>query len=63
MKTLQTILTILTVVAIAAFSADDHGHKAIPGPKSGKVLETAPLHAEFFVQPDKKVRITFYSRA
>jgi hypothetical protein len=63
MKTLQTILIILTCVATAAFSADDHGHKAIPGPKGGKVLETKSLHAEFLVQPDKKVSITFYDES
>ncbi|HEY5743734.1 MAG TPA: hypothetical protein VIS99_14465 [Terrimicrobiaceae bacterium] len=63
MKTLQHILTILTAAATAAFSADDHGHKVIPGPKGGKVLETEPLHAEFFVQPDKKVSITFYDES
>lgn len=62
MKTLQAILTILTI-ATAAFSADDHDHKAIPGPKGGKVLETEPLHAEFFVQPDNKVSITFYDES
>ena len=54
MKTIQTILTILTLAATAALSADDHGHKAIPGPKGGKILETETLHAEFFIQPDKK---------
>jgi hypothetical protein len=63
MKTLQPISTILTIAAVAAFSADDHSHKAIPGPKGGKVLETEPLHAEFFVQPDKKVSVTFYDEA
>ncbi|MGB7840050.1 MAG: hypothetical protein WBL40_18260 [Terrimicrobiaceae bacterium] len=63
MKTLQPILTILTIAATAAFSADEHGHKAIPGPKGGKVLETEPLHAEFFVQPDKKVSIAFYDES
>jgi hypothetical protein len=63
MKTLQSILTILTIAATAAFSAEDHEHKAIPGPKGGKVLETEPLHAEFFVQPDNKVSITFYDES
>ena len=63
MKKLQHILTILVIVATAAFSEDDHDHKPIPGPKGGKVLETEPLHAEFFVQPDKKVSITFYDES
>ena len=30
---------------------------------SGKVLEAEPFHAEFFVQPDKKVSITFYDES
>lgn len=50
------------LMAPNAWSAEDHGHahKPIAGPKGGKVLETEPLHAEFFVQPDKKVSLTFY---
>ena len=60
MKTLQLILTVLTIATGSAFCADDHHHEAIPGPKGGKVLETEPLYAEFFVQPDKKASITFY---
>ncbi|HEY5742104.1 MAG TPA: hypothetical protein VIS99_06135 [Terrimicrobiaceae bacterium] len=63
MKTLQHILTILTAAATAAFSAEENDHKAISGPKGGKLLETEPLHAEFFVQPDKKVSITFYDES
>ncbi|HEY5953310.1 MAG TPA: hypothetical protein VIT18_03040 [Terrimicrobiaceae bacterium] len=63
MKTLQAILILLTIVATSAYSADEHDHKVIPGPKGGKVLETDPLHAEFFVQPDRKVSVTFYDQA
>jgi hypothetical protein len=62
MKTQQLILTILTIAAIV-FSAEEHDHKAIPGLKGGKVLETEPLHSEFFVQPDKKVSMTFYDES
>lgn len=62
MKPHQLFLTILTIAA-TAFSAEDHAHKAIPGPKGGKVLETEPLHSEFFVQPDNKVSITFYDES
>jgi hypothetical protein len=58
MKALHQI--IFTLAATIAFAADDHDHKTIRGPKGGKVLETEPLHAEFLVQPDKKVSITFY---
>lgn len=52
---------LLGSVALAAESG--HSHKTIPGPKGGKVLESMPLHAEFFVQPDRKVSVTFYDAA
>jgi hypothetical protein len=63
MKTSHLVLTLLTIAGTTALSADDHDHKPIPGPKGGKVLEIAPLHAEFLVQPDKKVSITFYDES
>lgn len=31
-----------------------------PGPKGGKLLESEPLHAEFFVNAERKVELTFY---
>jgi hypothetical protein len=62
MKPHQLFLTILTIGA-TAFSAQDHARKIIPGPKGGKVLETKPLRAEFFVRPDNKVTITFYDES
>jgi hypothetical protein len=62
MNILRFILAILTIVATgtSTFSAKDPDQKATPGPKGGRVLATEPLQAEFFVQPDKKVSITFY---
>ncbi len=47
----------------AQAKSESHSHKIIPGPKGGKVLESEPLNAEFFVQPDKKVSVTFYDEA
>jgi hypothetical protein len=47
----------------AEAKTEKHEHKTLAGPKGGKVLESAPLHAEFFVQPDKKVNVTFYDAA
>ena len=35
-----------------------HAHKG--GPKGGRLLETEP-HAEFFVEKDKSVTVTFYT--
>lgn len=53
----------LTLFAIASTSFAEEGHdhdKLIPGPKGGRVLKVAGGHAEFFVQPDRKVSLAFY---
>jgi len=46
-------------------ATDDHtGHahaKKIAGPNGGKVITVIEPHAEFFVTPDRKIRITFLS--
>jgi hypothetical protein len=64
MKHILNIIVAAALFSSSAFAADSaHTHKAIPGPKGGKVLESTPLHAEFFVQPDRKVSITFYDEA
>lgn len=64
MKILTTLLLGIALASTTlAASQDKHAHKPIPGPKGGKVLESEPQHAEFFVQPDKKVSITFYDDA
>lgn len=61
MKTLLTSTLTLLFLATAAFAEEGHGHdKVIPGPKGGKIVEVDGGHAEFFVQPDKKVSVTFY---
>lgn len=64
---MKTILTLIIITALAGtfqLSAQDkHTHKMIPGSKGGKMLETEPLHAEFFVHTDKKVSITFYNES
>lgn len=33
-----------------------------PGPKGGKLLESEPLRAEFFVNAEREVEITFYGQ-
>lgn len=41
----------------------DHEHdKVVAGPMGGRLLETKPARAEFFVQKDRKVAITFYDK-
>jgi hypothetical protein len=34
--------------------------KPIPGPKGGRILTTAAPHAEFFVEKNRTVAVTFY---
>lgn len=60
---LHSALAFLAITTPALFAADEHGHdKAIPGAKGGRIVEVAGGHAEFFVQPDKKVSVTFYGK-
>ena len=57
---LKTTLTLLAITS-TTFAEKGHDHdKPIPGPKGGRILEVEGGHAEFFVQPDKKVSVTFY---
>ena len=51
----------LLVITSTTFAEKGHDHdKPIPGPKGGRILEVESGHAEFFVQSDNKVSITFY---
>jgi hypothetical protein len=58
---MKSILLALAVIASASslIAAD----KAAAGPNGGRWLETEPLKSEFFVTPDRKVRITFFDKA
>jgi len=59
MKTLTTLLALALLSTTAIQAADDHAHgKAVAGPNGGRVIEIEGGHAEFFVQPDRKVRVT-----
>ncbi|HEY0862518.1 MAG TPA: hypothetical protein VGD97_00295 [Lacunisphaera sp.] len=56
MKTKSLLLTIAVLAGTALLHAD----KVAGGPKGGRLLESTPLKAEFFVTADRKVEITFY---
>lgn len=63
MKKLIRSTLALLILASGAYAAEEANHdKVIPGPKGGRILEVEGGHAEFFVQPDKKVSITFYDK-
>jgi hypothetical protein len=58
MKT-KTFLPLFLATAALTFAAG----KIVGGPKGGRLLETEPQKAEFFVTKDRKVEVTFYDAA
>jgi hypothetical protein len=50
------------ILTIAALSCASMLHAAMTGagPKGGRLLQSEPLRAEFFVNSDRKVEVTFY---
>ena len=59
MKKYLHLLLAVALLTTSALAADT----PISGSNGGKILSSVPLHAEFFVQPDRKVSITFYDEA
>jgi hypothetical protein len=56
MKTKSLLLLIAALAGTSLLQAE----KTAAGPKGGRLLESQPLKAEFFVTADRKVEITFY---
>ena len=56
MKTLPLLSTLL-VAATLCLAAEK---KITPGPKGGKLLENSAPRAEFFIEKDNRVTVTFY---
>ena len=54
---------LLVVAALSGFVPAQAAEKIVGGPKGGRLLETEPQKAEFFVTKDRKVEITFYDAA
>lgn len=52
----------MAVAALAFGMSLAHAEKIIPGPKGGRLLENESPRAEFFVEKDKTVTITFYDK-
>ncbi len=59
----KTIRQLLLVSITLAASAVAFAAKPLAGPKGGKIVTTAAPHAEFFVEKDRKVTITFYDQS
>lgn len=51
---------IMAVAALVFGISQVHAEKITPGPKGGRLLENESPRAEFFVEKDKTVTITFY---
>jgi hypothetical protein len=48
------------IIAMLTGVAPLHAEKPDAGPKGGRLLESQPLRAEFYVDADRRVEITFY---
>ena len=61
MKTKISLLLAIVSLALPSLYADgDHVHvKKEAGPNGGRVVNSVTPHYEFFVTPEKKVKITF----
>ncbi len=51
------------VAALCATASLQAVEKIVAGPKGGRLLESEPNKAEFYVTSDRKVEITFYDAA
>lgn len=60
MKTTRYIATALIALAVTAAALVA---KPIAGPKGGRILTTDAPHAEFFVEKDRTVVVSFYDKA
>jgi len=63
MKYILKHLFLAAFFASSVYAENIHKHAIISGPKGGKVLNSEPWRAEFFVQRDRKVSVTFYDAA
>ncbi len=55
----KSLLPLFLLAASLACAAE----KIVAGPRGGRLLDTAPLKAEFLVTKDRRVEVTFYDGA
>ncbi len=60
MKTKSVLLAVAALCSLVSLHAAE---KIVAGPKGGRLLDAEPQKAEFFVNKDRKVEITFYDAA
>ena len=63
MKTSLTLLTITGVLCTALLILNAADKKHLGGPKGGRLLEKTEPKAEFYLEKDRSVTITFYDAA
>ena len=59
---MKKLTRIVAVAALVFGISEAHAEKITPGPKGGRLLENETPRAEFFVEKDKTVTITFYDK-
>lgn len=59
---MKTKLLIL-VAGLFASAVSLQAEKVVAGPKGGRLLESEPVRAEFFVRADRHVEVAFYDAA
>lgn len=63
MKSLLAVFTLVGFLLAApthVFAESDHDHHKVGGPKGGRLLENTIPAAEFYVEKDRTVTVTFY---
>ena len=60
MKIRSVLLAAAALCSVVSLNAAE---KIVAGPKGGRLLEVEPQKAEFFVNKDRKVEVTFYDAA
>jgi len=59
---MKTIRNLVLLFVAAGATATALLAKPIPGPKGGRIITSEAPHAEFFVQPDRTVLMSFYDQ-
>ena len=60
---MKTKSVLLAVAALCSAISLHAAEKIVAGPKGGRLLDAEPQKAEFFVNQDRKIEITFYDAA
>jgi hypothetical protein len=60
MKTSLKLLTLAALLGAGLLTLNAAGQKNVAGPKGGRLLEKTEPKAEFYVEKDRAVTITFY---